>query len=96
MGASVKDARQRGSRPKGVVGVLHHSDPGGIALLVGDVGVNGADGEGSGQFPVQGFEEYQMETAAEKEEWDMDLPSVGGSNKGDRNGGDKNINSPEA
>ena len=34
--------------------MLHHCDPGGVALWVGDVGVDGADGEGPEQLPVQG------------------------------------------
>ena len=50
----VTGARQVGSIPKGVAGVLHCSDPGGLDLWVGDVGINVADGEGPGQFPVQG------------------------------------------
>ena len=96
MGASVKGARQGGSRPKGVAGVLHSSDPGGLALWVGDMGVNVAYGEGPGQFPVQGSEKCHGETAAAKEGQELDLPTVDGSNEGDINGGDKDINSPEA
>ena len=96
MGASIKGAQQGGSRPKGVAGILHCSDPGGLALWVGDVGVNGADGEGPGKFPVQVSEEDPRETAVAKEGRDMDVPAVGRNNEGDRIGGDKDINSPEA
>ena len=60
------------------------------------MGVNGADGEGPGQFPVQGREKDHGETAAAKEGRELDLHAVDGSNEGNRNGGDKEINSPEA
>ena len=69
LGTSFTGARQGGSRPEGVMGVLHQSDSGSFALWVRDVGNNAADGEGPGQFPVQGREEYHGETAAAKEVW---------------------------
>ena len=60
------------------------------------MGINVADGEGPVKFPVQGREEYHGETAAAKEVRELDIPAVGGNNEGDGNGGDKDINSPEA
>ena len=78
MGTFVTGARQGGSRPEGVVGVLHRSDSGGLALWVGDVGINAADGEGPGQFPVQGRKEYHGETTVAKEGREMDIPANGG------------------
>ena len=96
MGSSVKGARQGGSRPKGVAGVLHCSKPGSLALWVRDVGVNGAYGEGPGQFSVQGRKEDHGETAVATEGRELDIPAVGGSNEGYGNGGEKDINSPEA
>ena len=57
LGASVQGARQGGCGLKGVKGVLYRRDPGGVALWVRDVGIDGADGEGPGQLPVQGREE---------------------------------------
>ena len=96
MGAAVKGARQGGSIPKVVKGVLNCCDPGGFALWVGDVGVNGAYGEGPGQFTVQGGKEDHGEEAAAKEGRDLVLLAVGESNEGDRDVGDKDINYPEA
>ena len=60
------------------------------------MGVNGADGEGPGQFPVQGRKVDHGETAAAKEVKELDLPAFGGNNEGDMIGGDKYINYPEA
>ena len=78
------------------MGVLHRRDPGSFALWVGDVGVNGADVEGPGQFPVQGREEDHGEAAAATEGRELVRPAVGGSNEGDRDGWDTDINPPEA
>ena len=80
MGTFVTGARQGGSRPKGVAGILHCSDPGGLVIWVGDVGTNVADREGPGQFLVQGREEDHGETVAAKEGRDLDIPTVGGNN----------------
>ena len=91
MGTFVTGARQGGSRPEGVAVVLHRSDSGGLALWVGDVGLNDVDGEGPGQFPVQGHEEDHGEKTAAKEGQELDITA-----EGDRNGGNTYINSPEA
>ena len=96
MGASVKGARQGGSRPEGVAGVLHRIESGGLALWVGDVGINVADGEGPGQFPFQGRKEDHGDTAVAKEGWDLDIPAVVRNNEVDGNGGDIDLKSPEA
>ena len=88
--------RQGGSRPKGVAGFLHCSDPGGLALWVGDVGVNVTYEEGPGHFPVHGCKEDRRETAAAKEGQDLDIPTAGSNNEGDGNDGDKEFNSLEA
>ena len=96
LGMFVAGAQQRGSRPEGVAGVLHCSNSVGIALLGGDVGLNSADGEGPGQFPVQGCKEYHRETTALKEGQELDIPAAGGGNERGGNGGDTDINSPEA
>ena len=64
--------------------------------MVRDVGVDGADVKGPGQIPVQGREEDHREAAAAKEGRELGIPAVGGSNEGDGDGGDTDINSPEA
>ena len=81
-------SRQGGSRPEGVAGVLHRSDSGGLALWVGDVGINAVDGEGPVQFTVQDCEEDHREAAVAKEGRELDIPDDGGNNEGDKNGGD--------
>ena len=96
LGTFVTSAQQGGSRPVGVLGVLHLSDSGGLALWVGDLGINVADGEGPGQFPVQGRESDHWETAMAKEGRDMDIPANGRNNEGYGNGGNTDLNSPEA
>ena len=80
MGTFVTGAHQGGSRPEGVAGVLHRSDSGGLALWVGDVGLNATNGKGPGQFPVQSREEDYRETTAGKEGRDLDIPANGGNN----------------
>ena len=60
------------------------------------MGVDGADGEVPGQFPFQSFEEDHGEAAVTKEVQELGIPAVGGSNEGDGDGGDTNINYPEA
>ena len=62
----------------------------------GDVGHNADDGEGPRQFPVQGREEDNRKTTSVKEGRDMDIPTAGGGSEGGRNGGDTDINYPEA
>ena len=96
LGTFVTGAWQGGSRPKGVAGVLYCSDSGSLALWIGDVGINVANGEGPGQFPVQGCEEDHGETATAKEGWDLDITDDGRNNEEDRNGGDTDLNSPES
>ena len=59
------------------------------------MGINTADEEGPGQFPVQGHEEDHGETTAAKEGQELDIPAAGGGNEGGGNGGDTYINSPE-
>ena len=54
------------------------------------------DGEGPGQFSVQGRAEDHREAAAAREGQDMVLPFVGRSNEGDRDGSDTDINPTEA
>ena len=96
MGTFVTGARQGGSRPEGVAGVLHRIESGGLALWVGDVGINAADGDGPGQLPVQGRKEDHGETTAAKEGRELDIPADGENNEGDRNGGDTDLNYTEA
>ena len=60
------------------------------------MGINVADGEGPGQFPVPGRQEDNRETAAAKEGWELDIPADGGNNEGYGNGGDTELNSTEA
>ena len=96
LGTSVQDAWQGGSIPKGVKGVLHRRDTGCFSLWVGDVGVDGKDGEVPGQFSVQGREEDHGEAAVATEVQELVLPAVGESNEGDRDGWDTDINPPEA
>ena len=95
MGTSFQGAWQGGRRPKGVKGVLHCCDTGYFALWVGNVGVYGEDGKGPGQFSVQGREEDHGGAAAAKEGRELALPTVGGSNEGDRDGSDTGINTLE-
>ena len=80
LGTFVTGARQGGSRPEGVVGVLLRSDSGVLALWVGDVGINAAYGEVPGQFPVQGCKEDHRETTATKEGREMAIPADGRNN----------------
>ena len=89
-------ARQGGSIPEGVAAVLHYSNSGGLALWGRDVGLNAADGEGPGRFPVQGWKEDHGETTVAKEVQDLDIPATGGDNERGGNGGDTDFNSPEA
>ena len=96
MGKFVTGAMKGGSRPKGVAGVLHRSDSGGLALWILDVGIKYADVEEPGKFPVQGREEDHGEIAAAKEGQDMNITADGGNNEGNGNGGDTDLNSPEA
>ena len=60
------------------------------------MGIDAADGEGPGQFPVQGRKEDHGETTAAKEGLELDIPAAGGNNKGGGNGGDTDFNYPEA
>ena len=92
MGTFVTGARQEGSRPESVAGVLHHSDSGGLALWVGDVGLNATDVEAPRKSPVQGCKEDHGETTAAKEGWELDIPTDGRNNEGDGNGGDTDLN----
>ena len=77
--------------------VLQHSGhSGGPALWGGDLGPNSADGEGPGQFPVQGRAEDYGEATAETEVRELGIPTAGGGNKGGGNGGDTDIYYTEA
>ena len=60
------------------------------------MGLNAADGEDPGKFPVQGRDEDHGETTAAKEGQELVIPAVDGNNEGDQNGGDKDLNDPEA
>ena len=60
------------------------------------MGINAADGEGPGQFLVQGCKEDHGETTTAKEGRELDIPAAGGDNEGGGNGGDTDFNSPEA
>ena len=96
LGTSVQGAWQGGRRPKGVKGVLHRRDRCCFALWVRDVGADGEDGEGPGQFSVQCHKEYHREAAAAREGRELVLPFVGSRNEVYRNGSDMDINPPEA
>ena len=96
MGTFVAGAQQEGSRPEVVAGVLHRSNSGGLALWGGDVGINDADGESPGQYPVQGREEDHGETTVVKEGQEMNIPAAVRDNEGGKNGGDTDFNSSEA
>ena len=77
--------------------VLQHSGhSGGPALWGGDLGPNSADGEGPGQFPVQGRKEYHWETTTAKEGRYLGLPTAGGGTEGGGNGGDMDVYYTEA
>ena len=60
------------------------------------MGLNSADGEGPGKFPVQGREEDHGEATVAKEGRDLGIPTAGGGTEGGGNGGDMDINYPEA
>ena len=60
------------------------------------MGLNAADGEGPGNFSVQGREEYHGETTAAKEERELGITTASGGTEGGRYGGDTDINYPEA
>ena len=60
------------------------------------MGTDSGDGEGPGQFSVQGRAEDHGEAAAAKEVRELVLPFVGGSNEGYRDGSDTDVNPPEA
>ena len=62
---------------------------------VGDVSVDGDDGEIPRQFSVQVREEDHGKAAA-REGRELILPFVGGSNEGDKDGLDTDINFPGA
>ena len=54
------------------------------------------DGEGPGQFPVQGREEDHMEATTATEGRELEIPTAGGGNEGGGNGGDTDIYYTEA
>ena len=78
------------------MGVLHLRETGYFALRVRDMGADGKDGEGPGQFSVQVRAEDHGETAAAREGRELVLPFVGGRNEGYMDGLDTDINPPEA
>ena len=85
-----------GSRPEGIEDLLYSGIPGGPPLWGGDLGPNSKDGEGSGQFLVQGREEDHWEATAAKERRELGIPTAGGGNEGSGNGGDMDIHNMEA
>ena len=60
------------------------------------MGINSADGEGPGQFPVQGREEDHREETAATEGRELGIPTAGGGNDGGGNGEDTDIYHTEA
>ena len=85
-------ARQGRSRPEGVPGVLHRSNSGSLAIWDVNVGLNAADGEVPGKFPVLGRDEDHGETTAAKEGRYLGITTAVGGTEGGRNGGDTDIN----
>ena len=96
MGAAVSGSGPGGSRPKGVEDLLYSGLPGSPTLWGGDVGPHSEDGEGPGQFSVQGREEDQWEATTSKERRELGLPTDGGGTEGSGNGGDTDIHNTEA
>ena len=60
------------------------------------MGPNSLDGEGPGQFSVQGCEEDHWEKTAAKEGRELGIPTAGGVTEGSRNGGDTDVYYTEA
>ena len=60
------------------------------------MGADSEDGEGPGLFSVQGRAEDHGEASAAREGRELVLPFVGGSNEGDRDSLDTDINPTEA
>ena len=60
------------------------------------MGLNAADGEGPGKFPVQGRNEDHGEATAAKEGRELGIPTAGGGTEGGGNDGDTDINYLEA
>ena len=60
------------------------------------MGADREDGEGLGQFSVQGRAGDHGEAAAAREGRELGLPLFGRRNEGDRDGLDTDVNSPEA
>ena len=60
------------------------------------MGDDSEDGEDPGHFLVQGRAEDYGEAAAAREGRELVLPFVGGSNEGDRDCADTDVNPPEA
>ena len=84
-----------GSGPEGVADVLYSGNPGGTPLWGGYLGTHPKDGEGPGQFSVQGREEDHWEATAAKEIREMVIPTAVGSKEGSGNGGDTDIHHTE-
>ena len=60
------------------------------------MGTDSKDGEGPGKFSVQGRAEDHGEAAVAREGRELVLTFVGGSNEGDMDGSDTDVNPPEA
>ena len=85
-----------GSGPEGVVELLYSGCPGGPPHWGRDVGPHPEDGEGPGQFSVQGREEDHWEATTTKEGRELGIPTAGGGKEGSGNGGDTYIHHTEA
>ena len=85
-----------GSGPKGVTDVLYSSILDGPPLWGGDLGTNPEEGEGPGQFSVQGGKEDHWEATAAKDRRELGIPTSGRGKEGSRNGGDTDIHHTEA
>ena len=82
LGKAGQGYKQGGRRPQGVTEILNCRDTGCLALWVGNMGTDGEDGKGPGQFSVQSRAEAHGEVAAAREGRDLVLPFFGGSNEG--------------
>ena len=65
-------------------------------IWVRNMGTDGKDGKGPGQFSVQGRAEAHREAAATRERRDLVLPFAGGSDEGGRDCWDSDVNPPKA
>ena len=96
MGAVVSGSGPGGSIPEGVKDILYSGFPGGPNLWGRDLGSHSEDGEGPGQFSVQGSEEDHWEATAAKERLELGLTTSSGGTEGSGNGGDTYTHNTEA